>query len=458
MVAARRDLGLVTDLAVLIEAQEVAAASNVIVSDLPTEVIIPAFARVQLNIGANKASNINQSAILIAAWTAGKIKLFVEGVPVVSFPPLRVAPPVTTPTTIPGAGPAGPATPPAPTVGGGGTTVLVNLDGTPIVTTVTAPNGSELGLVVRNIPSGPQVISGIVPVSQSGAPWSMVGTLTQNAAPPGANNLGVLPAIANAAPPARAEGMLGALSMDLAGNLRVAATISVGSDRTATGAIGAAQNVPINTQACGACAVQVTGVWTGTLLFEATVDGGTWNAVTAVVPTTGAEVTSATANGVWVIACAGFSQVRVRGDTVTSGTATVFLEASTATQSVILAEPLPAGANDIGKVRFSLPTSDAMSEAAINCSTNGNNIIIAGAPLQTIRVYRVFFVLSDSAVITIADSSPTDFTGPITMYAGGSFTLDFTGEPWFKTAAGEDLIINQAGTAQISGRIYYVRS
>lgn len=128
-------------------------------------------------------------------------------------------------------------------------------------------------------------------------------------------------------------------------------TVSAGTDRTSTGAITSTQDVAVSTQASGTCGVQVTGTWTGTLVFEATVDAGTtWNPVNAEVPTTGAEVTSTTANGVWVIAVAGYQQVRVRGNTVASGSATVYLTSSTATQVVILGDPLPAGNNNIGDV------------------------------------------------------------------------------------------------------------
>ncbi len=128
--------------------------------------------------------------------------------------------------------------------------------------------------------------------------------------------------------------------------------VSAGTDRTATGTITAAQNVEINTQASGACGVQVSGVWTGTLVFEATIDSAIWNPVLAVNSVTGSEVTSTTVNGNWVIACAGFQKVRVRGNTVTSGTATVFLDASTCPQVVTIGGPIPAGSATIGAVEI----------------------------------------------------------------------------------------------------------
>ena len=65
-----------------------------------------------------------------------------------------------------------------------------------------------------------QPISGTVTANQGGAPWSAVGTLTHDSAAPSSNNLGVLPAVANAAAPSYTEGDQVLLSVDLAGSLR----------------------------------------------------------------------------------------------------------------------------------------------------------------------------------------------------------------------------------------------
>jgi hypothetical protein len=136
------------------------------------------------------------------------------------------------------------------------------------------PAGTEYGQIVRNIPSGTQPISGSVAVSNFPATQPVSGTLaatqsgtwtvqpgntanttawkvdgsavtqpvsasslplptgaaisanqatlkSNNAAAPGTGNIGVLPAVANAAPPSLTEGNQAALSFDLAGNLRV---------------------------------------------------------------------------------------------------------------------------------------------------------------------------------------------------------------------------------------------
>lgn len=71
---------------------------------------------------------------------------------------------------------------------------------------------------------------------------AVVGSLSNNAAAPAANNVGVLSAIANAAAPSWTEGRLTLLSTDLAGNLRVGGTLTVnaGTGFAADGMFGSA--------------------------------------------------------------------------------------------------------------------------------------------------------------------------------------------------------------------------
>ncbi len=60
------------------------------------------------------------------------------------------------------------------------------------------------------------------------SPWLVTGGKSNNAGAPSTTNLGVLPAIANAGAPSWSEGNQVGLSTDLAGNLRVTGSISVG--------------------------------------------------------------------------------------------------------------------------------------------------------------------------------------------------------------------------------------
>ena len=83
-----------------------------------------------------------------------------------------------------------------------------------------------------------------------------------------------------------------------------------------------------------AVAFAVTGTFSATLTFEATLDGTNWFAYSALAPGVGAatsRVYTATVatTGLWQINAAGFSAVRVRCSAYTSGTAAIYARRST---------------------------------------------------------------------------------------------------------------------------------
>lgn len=71
----------------------------------------------------------------------------------------------------------------------------------------------------------PVTIDGTVTAEQGTPPWSVKGTKTNDAAPPGTDNLGVLSAVATEDSPTYTEGQQVALSVDLEGNLRSSAGV-----------------------------------------------------------------------------------------------------------------------------------------------------------------------------------------------------------------------------------------
>ncbi len=73
--------------------------------------------------------------------------------------------------------------------------------------------------------------------------------------------------------------------------------------------------------------VQITGTFTATATFEATVNGADWVACAATSAAGGAVVTTATAAGLWAIPAAGYAAVRVRCSAYTSGSLTTTLRA-----------------------------------------------------------------------------------------------------------------------------------
>jgi len=227
----------------------------------------------------------------------------------------------------------------------------------------TAAQATDPSLVVglspnSPLPTGANVIGA---VTQSAGPWTVTGTKGNNAGAPGTTNLGVLPVLANAAAPTWTEGNQASLSALLNGSLRtdntswmgssaptvgqktmansipvaIASDQTLSSNRTSSGTLTASgQTVSVATDNCGNCGIQITGTWTGTLVFEATIDGATWFSVAGYLTYSGdgfQPVTSTAINGNWRALVGGFAQFRVRASTAMTGTASVALAGSAGT-------------------------------------------------------------------------------------------------------------------------------
>jgi hypothetical protein len=110
-------------------------------------------------------------------------------------------------------------------------------------------------------------------------------------------------------------------------------------------------DVRLNLIDASTAAVTISGTWVATVQFEGTVDGSNWVAVNAYVPSTLAAVTSATANGTWIVPAAALGTIRVRSSAFTSGTIAVtirnvggsfFSPASAGTTTVTATQGTPA--------------------------------------------------------------------------------------------------------------------
>ena len=91
----------------------------------------------------------------------------------------------------------------------------------------------------------------------------------------------------------------------------------------------------------------------------------------------------------------------------------------------------------------------------INFSSTGDNTVISAIASTRILVDRVWLVASTATNLTFKDGASNSLSGPVPMSANGGLTFDISGEAWFVTALANAFIINQSGTAQISGQIYY---
>jgi hypothetical protein len=130
----------------------------------------------------------------------------------------------------------------------------------------------------------------------------------------------------------------GVLSVQgVAGGTALPVSFTPATDRTSTGTITTTQNVAVSTLGEANVGITITGTWAGTLSFQGSIDGTNYVPVLAYSTLTAAPVTSTTAavsgtsgDGQWTIPCTGYADIRVIGATVTSGTATVWLDAGDA--------------------------------------------------------------------------------------------------------------------------------
>lgn len=68
---------------------------------------------------------------------------------------------------------------------------------------------------------------------------------------------------------------------------------------------------------------QIFGSWTGTVTFEGTIDGSTWESIRAEPLDTGTLASTTTDNGLFRIDASGLFKTRVRFSTDSSGTVSV---------------------------------------------------------------------------------------------------------------------------------------
>lgn len=97
-----------------------------------------------------------------------------------------------------------------------------------------------------------------------------------------------------------------------------------------------------------------------------------------------------------------------------------------------------------------------LSDTAINFSASGDSTILAGVAGQIIRVWKIFFNVSAATNITYKDGANSK-SGPLNFSANEGMVLDFDTKPWVTCGIGNSFILNQSGSAQVSGTIYYTQ-
>jgi hypothetical protein len=242
-------------------------------------------------------------------------------------------------------------------------------------------------------------------------------------------------------------------------------------DVLANGTLGALnETVEMAGAGLGTVGIGITGTWDGTIAVQGDVGDGVWRYLPMVDALTGAPLVTTTVNGAWNVGIAGFLTVRVLMFAYTSGTATVYMEGTSATAGVFLSKSLPTGTNNIGDVDVLTlpgavqgpgnPTVDSYTSAAVNLAASTADQVLVAQPAagKQIWVYGLYMV-ADTAAGTVAlqDEDNTALSGVMAISDEGSWVLPLSGNfamPWIKVATAKALECD-TGACTVDGIICY---
>ena len=98
-----------------------------------------------------------------------------------------------------------------------------------------------------------------------------------------------------------------------------------------------------------------------------------------------------------------------------------------------------------------------LSSAVVDIAGGASTDLVVAVAGKTVRLFRILLVM-DAATSLTFKSAATALSGPMPIAANGGFVLDFSGDPWYQTVAGEALVLAQTGTANIGGTVWYAQS
>jgi hypothetical protein len=111
--------------------------------------------------------------------------------------------------------------------------------------------------------------------------------------------------------------------------------------------------------------------------------------------------------------------------------------------------------------RSSVNVPNPFTQAPINISASGDNVVVAAVAGRQIKVFRIKFLTSAAVTVAVKDGPSTVLDGPLPFGANQGMVLDwpgYDGPPWYTTAAGHALILNLGGAVQIGGNLDYIQS
>ena len=242
--------------------------------------------------------------------------------------------------------------------------------------------------------------------------------------------------------PSGTQTVAGTVTAVQSGTYTTAVTSSVTTtDKTQSTGLTAAGTAAVATNGCGTAYLTLTGNGAGmSFTIQGKDSAGNWNNIAALT-LAGSIVTAGTtlsANGQWLVPCAGFAQVRANLTAITSGTATFSWEAGSASQVV----------NIINTVT----TSPTGTQAVSGTVTTVQSGTFTTSPTGTQTVIQ-----ASTSSVTVVPSGTQTVSGTVTANAGtGTFTTSPTGT---QTVAGSGTFTTSpTGTQTVSGTVTAVQS
>ena len=195
---------------------------------------------------------------------------------------------------------------------------------------------------------------------------------------------------------------LNALKVDSAWTTQPVSNAALNVDTAASGSITGTASAQIATTNYGTVAFTVEGTWTGTITVELSQDNSTWYPTTYVSLATGNSSNTFTANTSGQANVVGYAYFRLKGATVSSGTAFVNFIASNKVSNVMLDNPLPAGSNNIGNINNITGTITLPSGAATSTLQTTGNSSLSSIDTKTPALGQALAAASTPVVLTAA--------------------------------------------------------
>lgn len=248
------------------------------------------------------------------------------------------------------------------------------------------------------------------------------------------------------------------------------------------GYLNAAQTyVRLPVSGMGGVSFQIAGTFAGTITFEATVDGKTFQALLVTPPNSTSAVTTATTTGIWIGGCVGCLAVQARMSAYTSGVAQITIESSAAAPagsggggggggtSSTFGAAFPGDGTAIGFIdasgNMAGGTLDAAGFLKVNVAAGG----AGGGDVNLIEVDGVAITLGQKTmaaslpIVIASDQSTVPVSGTVTANIGTVGTLataakQDTGNTSLASIDGKITAVNTGAVVITSGTITTVSS